>query len=143
MEKIWVHKETEFQKGYVEYLLSYNNPIMCGREANAKHIESETFDNLAGLLALLDVHTQTTLCHTHLADAIQIYRIVMHGEDHIQNKTELGVDASGIHGHFSVSISSKDMVNRSTELLLYTEHKMKLLLQGLEEENNKPKEDVQ
>jgi hypothetical protein len=139
MENIWIHKRTETQKGYVEYLLAFNNPIMCGREPNDRHIETEPFENLAGLISLLDIHTQTTLCRTYLADAIQIHRIVMQGEDEERNKTELTLDNSGIKGNFSVSVSIKETVSRSSELLLYTEYKLQQLLQMLTEENQKPK----
>jgi hypothetical protein len=142
VENIYVHKGTAIHKGHVEYLLIFNNPILCGREPNVQHIESENFENLAGLLALLDVHMQTTLCRTHLADAIQIHRIVLRGEDQVQNKIEVNVDTAGIQGHFSVAVSTKEMISRSSELLIYMEYKLQSLLQQLAIENNKPKEEI-
>jgi hypothetical protein len=131
VKEMTISKKTEVHIGFVEFLLGYNNPILSGQDPNIKHIEKEPFRNLSQLLALLDMHTQTTLRHAHLADFISIHSITMQGNDSDTVQTEISVDDMGMYGSTSLTISPQDITDHSTKLLICTENGLRNLLEQL------------
>jgi argonaute-like protein implicated in RNA metabolism and viral defense len=139
LEHIVVHKKMATQtKGYVEYLLEYNNPILCGRDPQHPHIEIEPFKNLGELLSLLDVQTQFILRNTHLADAIGIQRIAWRGMDG-DDQVEVSVTPETITSLASISITDTDIELRSVDLLHHVERELHQMLQHIQIYNQTPK----